>query len=40
MTTGGRCFCGIVNDHSDDCPRYREIIRDCPTIRKRRDREA
>ena len=32
--------CGIVNDHSDDCPRYREIIRDYPTIRKRRDREA
>ena len=32
--------CGIVNDHSDDCPRYREIIRDYPTIRKRRDRES
>ncbi len=32
--------CGIVNDHSDDCPRYHEIIRDYPTVRKRRDREA
>ena len=31
--------CGIVNDHSDDCPRYREIIRDNPTVRKRRDHE-
>ena len=31
--------CGIVNDHSDDCPRYHEIIRNYPTVRKRRDRE-
>ena len=33
-------FCGIVNDHSDGCARYREIIRDYPTVRKRRDRDA
>ena len=32
--------CGIVNDHGSDCPRYHEIIRDYPTVRKRRDRES
>ena len=32
--------CGIVNDHGDDCPRYHEILRDYPIVRKRRDRES
>ena len=31
--------CGIVNDHGDDCPRYHEILRDYPTVRKKRDAE-
>ena len=31
--------CGIVNDHASDCPRYHEIVRDYPTVRKRRDAE-
>ena len=28
--------CGIINDHGDDCPRYAEINRTYPTVRKRR----
>ena len=28
--------CGIINDHSLDCPRYREIVENYPTVRKRR----
>ena len=32
--------CGIVNDHASACPRYHEILRDYPTVRTRRDREA
>ena len=32
--------CGIVNDHGDDCPRYHEILRDYPIVRRRRDRES
>ena len=32
--------CGIVNDHGSDCPRYREIVANHPTVRKRRDREG
>ena len=32
--------CGIVNDHGDDCPRYHEILRNYPTVRRRRDRES
>ena len=31
--------CGIVNDRASDCPRYHEIVRDYPTVRKRRDAE-
>lgn len=32
--------CGIINDHSERCFRYREIVENFPTVRKRRDREA
>ena len=28
--------CGIINDHSEDCPRYREINEAYPTVKKRR----
>ena len=28
--------CGIINDHSLDCPRYREIVENYPTVHKRR----
>ena len=28
--------CGIINDHSLDCPRYRESVENYPTVRKRR----
>ena len=32
--------CGIVNDHSEDCPRFRFINSRFPTVRKRRDHES
>ena len=28
--------CGIVNDHADECPCYRRINENYPTVRKRR----
>ena len=31
--------CGIINDHGSDCPRYRFITENFPTVRKRRDHE-
>ena len=32
--------CGIVNDHTEECFRYREVIEGSTTIRKRRDQEG
>lgn len=32
--------CGLVNDHSEDCPRFDFINGHYPTIRKRRDHEG
>lgn len=31
--------CGIINDHTEDCFRYREIVENYPVIRKRRQGE-
>lgn len=31
--------CGIINDHGQNCPRYREINAACPTVTKRRYKE-
>lgn len=31
--------CGIVNDHGSDCPRYAEIVKDHPTVKKKREQE-
>ncbi|MGI6204529.1 MAG: DNA-3-methyladenine glycosylase I [Anaerovoracaceae bacterium] len=31
--------CGIINDHSLDCPCYKKINENYPTVKKRRDRE-
>lgn len=31
--------CGIINDHSEDCPCYKRIIENYPTVKKRRDKE-
>ena len=31
--------CGIINDHSDDCPCYKKIVSEYPTILKRRFKE-
>ena len=28
--------CGIINDHEKDCPRYKYIVDNYPTVRKRR----
>lgn len=28
--------CGIINDHDKNCPRYEHIIKNYPTVRKRR----
>ena len=28
--------CGIINDHGKDCPRYKYIVDNYPTVRKRR----
>ena len=32
--------CGLVNDHSEDCPRFAFINSRYPTVRKRRDHEG
>ncbi len=32
--------CGIVNDHTEECFRYREVTEGSMTIRKRRDQEG
>ncbi len=32
--------CGIINDHASDCPCYRRICRQYPTIRMKPDREG
>ena len=32
--------CGVINDHSRDCPCYSRINNSHPTVRKRRDREV
>ena len=31
--------CGIINDHGSDCPCYKKIVEDHPTVKKRRDKE-
>lgn len=31
--------CGIINDHSDDCPCYKKIVSKYPTVQKRRFKE-
>lgn len=31
--------CGMINDHTEDCFRYKDIARNYPTIRKRKDNE-
>lgn len=31
--------CGVINDHGCDCPRYKYICANFPTVKKRRDRE-
>lgn len=31
--------CGLINDHREDCFRYKEVTKGIPTIHKRRDRE-
>ena len=28
--------CGLINDHSEDCPCYKKVIDNYPTVRKRR----
>ncbi len=32
--------CGIICDHDADCPCYRRIVAEYPTVRKRRDHEV
>ena len=32
--------CGIINDHDKDCPCYRKIVSEYPTVNKRRDHEV
>ena len=32
--------CGIINDHSADCPLYKQINRAYPTVKKQRDQEV
>jgi hypothetical protein len=32
--------CGIINDHDKDCPCYKRIVKDYPTVNKRRDHEV
>lgn len=31
--------CGVINDHGCDCPRYKYIVENFPTIKKHRDNE-
>lgn len=31
--------CGIINDHGCDCPRYKYIVDNFPTVKKRRNKE-
>ena len=31
--------CGIINDHGSDCPCYKKIVDNFPTVNKRRDNE-
>lgn len=32
--------CGIINDHTEECFRYQEVMEKSPTVRKRRDKES
>lgn len=32
--------CGIINDHTEGCFRYQEVMEKSPTVRKRRDKES
>ena len=32
--------CGVINDHSVNCPRYNMINENNPTVKKRRDKEV
>jgi DNA-3-methyladenine glycosylase I len=32
--------CGIINDHTEQCFRYKYIVENYPTVRKRRDNET
>lgn len=32
--------CGIINDHDEDCPCFKKIIKMQPTVNKRRDKEV
>jgi DNA-3-methyladenine glycosylase I len=32
--------CGVINDHTKECFRYRYITENYPTVRKRRDNET
>lgn len=31
--------CGIVNDHGSDCPCYKKIVENYPTVKKKREQE-
>lgn len=31
--------CGIINDHTEGCFRYQDIVEHYPVIRKRKDKE-
>lgn len=31
--------CGIINDHTEECFRYQEVMKGSPVMRKRRDKE-
>jgi len=31
--------CGIINDHDENCPRFKYILQHYPIVRKRRDKE-
>ena len=31
--------CGIINDHTEECFRYRDIVENYPVIHKRKDKE-
>lgn len=32
--------CGVINDHRENCFRYKYIVENYPTVRKRRDEES